>query len=81
MHIHLYAPVVAHDVRTFLDVTNATLTQDVQLLKTQIFGHVHVPLGGGETLGGHVQGRIAGEGLLGDQYSRLHGCSSGWESP
>ena len=68
MHIHCNPAVPANQLRTLLDVPDAALTEDVQFLESQCFGHIHIPLGGGKSFGRHIQCCIASQGLFRDQY-------------
>ncbi len=69
MHIHPDAPVSLNNLSALFDVPDATLTKDIKFLKTQCFSHVHIPLGGREAFGGHVQCRIRRQGFFGDKHT------------
>ena len=60
VYIYFNTPVVTDNVGALLYMTYAPLAEDVQFLETKLLGHVHIPLGGREALGGQVQCRIAG---------------------
>jgi hypothetical protein len=48
---------------------DSPLAENVDLLKTDRFSHVHVPLGGLKSLGRHIECRIVIDGPFGNQYS------------
>ena len=55
MNIHTEAPVLFHEFRCLIDMANATLAQDVEFFKADIFRHVHIKLGGRKTFGRHIK--------------------------
>ena len=57
------------DLHTFVDMSDATLAEDVQFFKTDVFSNIHVELGGGKAFWWQVESSIAGDGLFGDQDS------------
>ena len=61
-------------VHCHLDVTQATLGENVKLEETVVFGGVHVKVSNGKALRHHLQGRMPSQGFFGDQdTSGVHG--------
>ena len=69
VYIHLNPTVPADNFSALLDVPDAALTEDVQFLEAQCFGHIHIPLGGGKSFWRHIQCCICGQWLFRNQHS------------
>ena len=67
MYVGVYAFVLFHQSYAIFNMANAALRQDVELLKSDGFGCVHIPLCGGKSFLRHIECCIAGDWLFGDK--------------
>ena len=60
MNINIDALIAQDYFRTLTYMLYSTLAQNIELLKANLLGSVHIPLGGRKTLWRHIEGSIAG---------------------
>ena len=69
MNINGYTPVSKNQFGGLFNMPYAALTKYIQLFKAQLFGHVHIPLGGSKTFGWQIKSGKTGNRFFGYQYS------------
>jgi len=69
VNIYLYLPVLQNNIDTVVDMSDTALTQNIEFLITDIFGHIHIPLGRLESLWRKIECRITGNWFLRNQYA------------
>ena len=69
MDVNFLVPILLNNFHGFFNVSNTTLTKNVQFFKAQVFGHIHVPLRSRKAFGRQIERGVVGEGFFRNQDS------------
>src|ERR1035437_2159567 len=78
VNIYFLLPVSLNDFNTVVDVANAALTQNIEFFKSDIFGHIHIPLSCWKPFRRKIKCSITGNWFFRDQHAtRMNGTEIG----
>ena len=67
MDIHSDSSVLANEISSFFDMTDAPLTEDVEFFVAQLLRNIHIPLGSQKPFWRHIKRNILGDRLFGNK--------------